>query len=396
MPPVYLDYNATTPLLPEVADAMHPFLREFFGNPSSTHWFGLQSRQAIENARSQIASLLDCDTDEIIFTSGGSESNNYAIKGTAFAREGQGKHLITSQIEHPAVTKVCEYLKKWGYETTYLPVSNQGIIDMNALEKSIRPDTVLITIMHANNEVGSIQPLAEIAQIAAEKGIILHSDGAQAVGKISTPVRDLGVDLYSVAGHKLYAPKGIGVLYKKRGIILEKQIHGADHENNLRAGTENTLEIVGLGKACEIARRDLRNTQKHLKKMRDRLIAGFQQELTDVIEWRVNGDPEHGLPNTASISFAGIEANTLLSEIEGRVAVSAGAACHSDRVDLSATLRALQVPLDYAMGTIRFSTGKPTTSDEIDKVVQVVSGAIRKLRPAAGAGRSPRGMNYSD
>jgi len=270
--------------------------------------------------------------------------------------------------------------KKWGYETTYLPVSHQGIVDVTALEKAIRPDTVLITIMHANNEIGSIQPLAEIAQIAAEKGVIFHSDGAQAVGKIPTPVRELGVDLYSVAGHKLYAPKGVGVLYIKRGTVLEKQIHGANHEHNRRAGTENTLEIVGLGKACEIARRDLKTTQEHLRSMRDRLLVGLQQELSGVLEWRVNGDPEKGLPNTASVSFAGIEANTLLSEIEDRVAVSAGAACHSDRVDLSATLQALQVPLAYAMGTIRFSTGKPTTSDEIDRVVQVVTSAIRKLR----------------
>jgi cysteine desulfurase len=380
MPPVYLDYNATTPLLPEVAGAMRPFLSDFFGNPSSTHWFGLQARQAIENARGHIASLLGCDADEIIFTSGGSESNNYAIKGTAFAREKQGKHLITSRIEHPAVTEVCAYLKKWGYETTYLPVSHQGIVDVQALEKAIRPDTVLITIMHANNEIGSIQPLAQIARIAAAKGVIFHSDGAQAVGKIPTPVRELGVDLYSVAGHKLYAPKGIGVLYIKRGTVLEKQIHGASHEHNRRAGTENTLEIAGLGKACEIARRDLNTTQEHLRTMRDRLLAGLRQELSGVIEWRLNGDPEKGLPNTASVSFAGIEANKLLSEIEEHVAVSAGAACHSDRVDLSATLQALQVPLSYAMGTIRFSTGKPTTSDEIDRVVQVVTSAIGKLR----------------
>jgi cysteine desulfurase NifS/selenium donor protein len=385
MLPIYLDYNATTPLLPEVAEAMRPFLSNFFGNPSSTHWFGQQTKQAVETARSQIASLLDCEADEIVFTSGGSESNNYAIKGTAFARQQKGKHIITSRIEHPAVIEVCEYLKKWGFDITYLSVSPEGIVDLQELEKSIRSDTILISIMHANNEVGTIQPLAEISRIVAERNIIIHSDGAQAVGKIPTSVRDLGVDLYSLAGHKLYAPKGIGVLYVKRGITLEKQIHGANHERNLRAGTENVLEIAGLGKACEAAKRDLKQTQHHLKKMRDSLITGLEKVLSGVIELRVNGHRQHCLPNTASVSFAHIEASTLLAEIEDRLAVSAGAACHSDRIDISATLQAMQVPLAYAMGTIRFSTGKPTTAAEIDTAVKIISEAIKRLRPAAGS-----------
>jgi cysteine desulfurase NifS/selenium donor protein len=382
MPPIYLDYNATTPILPEVADAMRPFLTDFFGNPSSTHWYGLQTKKAIEQARQQVAEMLQCAPDEIIFTSGGSESNNHAIKGIAFAKKEQGKHIITSQIEHPAVVEVCEYLKNWGFEISYIPVSEEGIIELEALKEAIQPATILITVMHANNEVGTIQPIAEISEIAKEKGIIFHSDGAQSVGKIETSAKDLGVDLFSVAGHKLYAPKGVGALYIRRGITLEKQIHGANHERNLRAGTENVLEIAGLGKACEIAKRDLEANMLHLKKMRDHLVEGLEQELAGDFEFKINGDPEKRLPNTVSISFANIEANTLLSEIEDRIAASAGAACHSDRVDLSPTLEAMKVPLAYAMGTIRFSTGKPTTAEEIDTAVQVISEALNRLTPS--------------
>ena len=383
MPPIYLDYNATTPILPEVADAMRPFLTDFFGNPSSTHWFGLQTKKAIEQARQQVASLLDCQAEEIIFTSGGSESNNYAIKGIAFARKEEGNHIITSQIEHPAVVEVCEYLKKWGFEISYIPVSGQGVIDLSALEGAIKSTTILITVMHANNEVGTIQPISMIAEIAQKNRIVFHSDGAQSMGKIPTSVKELGVDLFSVAGHKLYAPKGIGALYIKQGIKLEKQIHGANHERNLRAGTENILEVVGLGKACEIVKRDHVKNMDHMKRMRDRLTSGLQSNLNGVVDLRVNGDPEQRLPNTASVSFANIEANTLLSEIEDRVAASAGAACHSDQIDLSPTLEAMKVPIEFAMGTVRFSTGKLTTHEEIDKVVSIVSETIKRLQPVS-------------
>lgn len=383
MPPIYLDYNATTPVLPEVADAMRPFLTDFFGNPSSTHWFGLQTKKAIEQARQQVASLLDCQAEEIIFTSGGSESNNYAIKGIAFAKKEEGNQIITSQIEHPAVVEVCEYLKKWGFEISYIPVSGQGVIDLSALEGAIKSTTILITVMHANNEVGTIQPISMIAEIAQENGIVFHSDGAQSVGKIPTSVKELGVDLFSLAGHKLYAPKGIGALYIKQGIELEKQIHGANHERNLRAGTENILEVAGLGKACEIVERDLVKNMDHMKRMRDRLTSGLQSNLNGVVDLRVNGDPEQRLPNTASVSFANIEANTLLSEIEDRVAASAGAACHSDQVDLSPTLEAMKIPIEFAMGTIRFSTGKLTTEKEIDSVISIVSKTVKGLQPVS-------------
>lgn len=254
MKPIYLDYNATTPILPEVAAAMQPFLSEFFGNPSSTHWYGVQTKKAVEKARKQVADLLGCQPDEVIFTSGGSESNNYAIKGVAHSLRNRGNHIITSSIEHPAVIEVCNYLEQNGFKVTYLPVNSDGIVDLDSLAKSISSQTILITIMHANNEVGTIQPIAEIAEIAHMHDILLHSDAAQSVGKIATKVEELSVDLLSVAGHKLYAPKGIGALYIRRGIKLEKQIHGADHERNLRAGTENVLEIVGLGEACTIHR----------------------------------------------------------------------------------------------------------------------------------------------
>ncbi len=383
MPPIYLDYNATTPVLPEVADAMRPFLTDFFGNPSSTHWFGLQTKKAIEQARQQVASLLDCQAEEIIFTSGGSESNNYAIKGIAFVKKEEGNHIITSQIEHPAVVEVCEYLKKWGFEISYIPVSGEGIIDLSALEGAIKSTTILITVMHANNEVGTIQPISMIAEIAQKNRIVFHSDGAQSVGKIPTSVKELGVDLFSLAGHKLYAPKGIGALYIKQGIELEKQIHGANHERNLRAGTENILEVAGLGKACEIVKRDLVKNMGHMKSMRDRLTSGLQSNLNGVVDLRVNGDPEQRLPNTVSVSFANIEANTLLSEIEDRVAASAGAACHSDQVDLSPTLEAMKVPIEFAMGTIRFSTGKLTTEKEIDSVISIVSETVKRLQPVS-------------
>jgi cysteine desulfurase NifS/selenium donor protein len=383
MPPIYLDYNATTPILPEVAEAMRPFLSEFFGNPSSTHWYGLQTKKAIEKSRQQVASLLDCHPAEIIFTSGGSESNNFAIKGVAFAQKDKGNHIISSQIEHPAVTEVCEYLKNWGFEISYVPVNDQGIVELSALEEAIKPTTILITVMHANNEVGTIQPIAEIAKIAKNRGIIFHSDAAQSVGKIPTSVKNLNVDLLSIAGHKLYAPKGVGALYIKKDIVLEKQIHGANHEGNLRAGTENILEIAGLGKACELVKKDLEKNYQHLKEMRDRLTDGLKKNLKEVVGFRTNGHPDQRLPNTASISFANLEANTILSEIEERVAVSAGAACHSDRVDLSPTLEAMKVPMVYAMGTIRFSTGKFTTINEIDEVIKIVSETVKRLQPDA-------------
>ena len=375
MKPIYLDYNATTPIDPEVAEAMRPYLYEHFGNPSSSHWYGIQTKRAVEEARRQVAALLHCSPEEVVFTSGGSESNNYAIKGTAFANREKGNHIITSAIEHPAVLKVCTYLAEKGFQITYLPVDEFCLVNPRELQESITPQTILISIMHANNEVGTIQPIAEIAQIAKEHGIVFHTDAAQSVGKIPTRVDELEVDLLTIAGHKLYAPKGIGALYVRGGIRLEKLIHGADHEQDLRAGTENVLEIVGLGQACEIAHRDLEKNMGHMQKMRDLLYAGLRQQWGEI---RLNGHPEKRLPNTLSVCFKSIEANTLLAEIES-VAASAGAACHSDSVRLSSVLEAMQVDLEYAMGTVRFSTGKMTTEEEVNHAVAVFVKTARRL-----------------
>jgi cysteine desulfurase NifS len=370
-----LDYNATTPIDPEVAEAMRPYLSERFGNPSSSHWYGAQTKKAVEKARSQVATLLSCNQDEVVFTSGGSESNNYAIKGAAFANRDKGNHIITSSIEHPAVIEVCKYLAEKDFQITYLPVDQFGQVDPLAVEKVVTSSTILISIMHANNEVGTIQPIAEIATIAREHGIVFHTDAAQSVGKIPTKVYDLGVDLLTIAGHKLYGPKGIGALYIRRGTQLEKLIHGADHEQGWRAGTENVLEIVGLGKACEIAKRDLDQNMDHMQKMRDLLYSRLQAEWDEI---KLNGHPERRLPNTLSVSFKNIEANKLLAEIDS-VAVSAGAACHADSVKVSSVLQAMQVELEYAMGTIRFSTGKMTTAEEIKEAAAIFAETARRL-----------------
>jgi cysteine desulfurase NifS len=379
MQPIYLDYNATTPIDPEVAEAMRPYLYAGFGNPSSSHWYGRQARQAVEQARQQVADLLQCHADEVVFTSGGSEANNYAIKGVAFANRARGNHIITSTIEHPAVIEVCKYLETRGFEVTYLPVDAYGLVALDTVRNALRPHTILVTIMHANNEVGTIEPIADIARLARGHGSIVHTDAAQSAGKIPTEVDTLGVDLLSLAGHKLYAPKGIGVLYMRRGMRLEKLIHGADHEGGRRAGTENVLEIVGLGQACAVVQRDLARNMAHMRQMHDRLAAGLQQHLSDL---RVNGHPEMRLPNTLSVSFAHLEANRLLAAMEG-VAASSGAACHADTIDVSAVLTAMQVPLEYAMGTIRFSVGKTTTPEDIDRAIAIVVWAVRHLRTAA-------------
>jgi cysteine desulfurase len=374
--PIYLDYNATTPIDPEVAEAMGPYLFERFGNPSCSHWYGAQTKEAVAIARDQVANLLNCSSDEVVFTSGGSESNNYAIKGAAFANRGKGNHLITSSIEHPAVIEVCKYLEEKDFQVTYLPVDQFGQVDPRAVEKAITSSTVLISIMHANNEVGTIQPIAEIATIARDHGIVFHTDAAQSAGKIPTTINHLGVDLLSIAGHKLYGPKGIGALYIRRGIQLEKLLHGAGHEQGRRAGTENVLEIVGLGKACEIAKRDLEKNMDHMQKMRDLLHRELKTEWHEI---KLNGHPERRLPNTLSVSFRNIEANQLLAEID-RVAASAGAACHSGSVKVSSVLQAMQVELEYAMGTVRFSTGKMTTAEEVKESAAIFVKTARRLQ----------------
>ena len=373
MTPIYLDYNATTPIDSQVAEAMLPYIHGLYGNPSSGHAFGLEARAGVDRARHQVASMLGCHDDEVLFTSGGTESDNHAIKGIAGADRARGNHVITSNIEHPAVEEVCRYLEIQGLDVTYLPVDGHGLIDPQQVEDTITDRTIMVTIMHANNEVGTIQPIREIADIAHRHGAVMHSDCAQSVGKIPVDVDDLGVDLLTIAGHKLYAPKGIGVLYIRRGVEIEKFMHGADHEMGRRAGTENIILEAGLGIACQLIEQNLDSYIQHMSQMRDRLEAGLQREIPGV---RVNGHPEKRLPNTSSVSFKGQEANTILDKLQS-VAASAGAACHSDRIDVSAVLKAMNLPIEYAMGTIRLSVGRDTTEDEIDRAVQEIADVIR-------------------
>jgi len=376
MKPIYLDYNATTPIDPEVAAAMLPCIREHFGNPSSAHVYGVEARRIVEEARGQVASLLGCSPGEVLFTSGGTESNNHAVKGAARALRRRGNHIVTSAVEHPAVMEVCRALSAEGFEVSVIPVDATGLVDLAALERAIGDRTVLVSVMHANNEVGTIQPVAEIARLARRRGVLVHTDAAQTVGKIPVDAADLGVDLLTVAGHKLYAPKGVGALYIREGVRLETFMHGAGHEAGRRAGTENVIGIAGLGAACEAARRDLDGNRERMRKTRDRLQDGLLRAVEGV---RVNGHPEQRLPNTLSVSFRGLDAGALLAAMEG-LAASAGAACHGASVEVSRTLRAMAVPLEWARGTIRLSTGKYTTEGEVDRAVEIIAGAVRRLR----------------
>ncbi|MEA3316865.1 MAG: selenide, water dikinase SelD [Bacteroidota bacterium] len=377
---IYLDYNATTPIDKEVAEEMKPYLEKYFGNPSSSHSYGIETKKTVEKARKQIAKLINCKTNEIIFTSGGTESNNYAIKGIAYKNEAKGKHIITSTIEHPAVLEVCKYLETKGFNISYISVNENGIINITELEEAITPETILISIMHANNEIGSIQPIKKISTIAKKHNIIFHTDAAQSIGKHPADVQELGVDLLSIAGHKLYAPKGIGALYIREGIQLEKLMHGANHELNKRAGTENILEISGLGKACEIAQRDLEKNMSHMKEMRDLLNNKLLENWSEI---KLNGHKDKRLANTLNISFPHIEANILLNELEANgIAASAGAACHTDSIDVSSVLTAIKLNMDYSMGTIRFSTGRHTTKEEILNATKIINETVNKLRPS--------------
>ena len=374
MSPIYLDYNATTPIDPQVAEAMLPYLHQHFGNPSSSHDYGQTTAAAVDQARGQLAGMLGCHAEEVIFTSGGTESNNHAIKGVAGAYRQKGNHIITSSVEHPAVLEVCQWLETHGFRVSYLPVDGFGAVDPQRVEAALTPETFLVTIMPANNEVGTIQPIAEIATIAHRHGALMHTDAAQSVGKIPVNVADLDIDLLSIAGHKLYAPKGIGALYIRKGVRLEKLMHGAGHEMGWRAGTENVLHTVGLGRACQMIHENLPAYGSHLARMRDQLEKGLSQHIPDL--W-INGHPENRLPNTCSVSFENLEANTILAQLEG-LAASAGAACHADQVEVSSVLVAMALPLNYAMGTLRFSVGRFTTQEEIEQavkeIIRVVSG----------------------
>ena len=370
-PPIYLDYNASTPVDPAVAAAMRPFLEEAFGNPSSGHWASTPAKAALEKARGQVAALLGCTRDEVVFTSGGSEANNLALKGVFFALRHQGEHIVTTRVEHPAIVEPCRFLERLGAAVTYLPVDGTGRVDPDAVRRAITARTILISVMHANNEVGTIQPIVEISRIAREHGILFHTDAAQSVGKIPTGVDDLGVDMLTIAGHKLYAPKGIGALYVRRGVELEPLIHGAGHEGGRRAGTESALLATGLGTACTLAR-DLAPMAR-VEALRDRFWQELREHFGDRV--RLNGHPEWRLPNTLNVSFVGQIGAEILAGLDG-VAASTGSACHAGRIELSPVLKAMGVLPEIGMGAVRFSLGRGPTRKEINAVVDALSDIV--------------------
>jgi cysteine desulfurase len=371
---IYLDFNATTPIAPEVAAAISDVLMEPFGNPSSQHWAGFPAREAVDKARGQVAALLDCTPSEVIFTGGGSESNNHALKGVFFSQGGPGAHIITTQVEHPAILSPCHFLERLGATVTYLPVDRFGRVDPEDVQKALTPRTILISVMHANNEVGTLQPICDISRIAREHGVWLHTDAAQSVGKIPTRVDQLGVDLLSVAGHKLYAPKGIGALYVRKGVRLEPLIHGAGHESGRRAGTENTLLDVGLGAACALAESGL--GMESVRQLRDLFWELLQERFGNRVV--LNGHPDERLPNTLNVSFVNKVGTEILDRIDG-VAASTGSACHSGSVELSPVLKAMNIPPEIGMGAIRFSLGRTTTRDEIEATVSQLTDAVSRL-----------------
>ena len=366
---IYLDFNASTPLDPLVAGAMTRYLTESFGNPSSLHWAGVPARDAIESSRAKVASLLNCDPTEIIFTSGGTESNNYALKGLYFACLNRGApfHVITSQIEHPSILEPIRFLERLGSEVTRLRVDRHGIVSPDDVRKAIRPNTSLVSIMHANNEVGTIQPIAEIAAIAHSHGIVVHSDAAQTVGKIEVDVEAMGVDLLSIAGHKLYGPKGVGALYVREGIQLEPLLHGAAHEAERRAGTENILAIVGLGAACELAHKWIEHPE--LIELRDFFWQSLQSRFGERVV--LNGHPVLRLPNTLNVSFSGNVGNEILARLP-HVAASTGSACHAGSSQISPVLSAMGVSRELGLGSVRFSLGRATTVKEIKDVLDAL------------------------
>ena len=371
MDKIYLDYNASTPLAPEVVAAMKPLLEDFYGNPSALHWAGKPVKELLQRAREQAAELIGCSPREIIFTSGGSEANNLALKGFYSKNQHKGNHIITSKIEHPAIMNPCNFLERFGAKVTYLDVDQYGKVSLDELKKSVTKETILISIMHSNNETGTLQPITEIGEIAREHGLTFHTDASQSIGKIPVHVNELKVDMLTIAGHKLYAPKGIGALYIRDGIQLEPLIHGAGHEFGLRAGTENTLLAVGLGKACEIAKHFV--ADHSLKDLTDyfwwQLKAAFGDQVV------LNGHPLDRLPNTLNVSFVRRIGQELLDAIP-YLAASTGSACHAGSVELSPVLREMGVPVEVGMGAIRFSLGRYTTKDEIDQVMEALRGIV--------------------
>lgn len=367
---IYLDYNATTPIAPSVQQAMLPFLVEHYGNPSSSHALGRACQEAVEDARGHLAMLLGADREEILFTSGGTESNNLALKGVMMRQSpASGGHLVISAFEHPAVSEPARYLERLGFELTIVDCDRHGIVRPDRVAAALRADTVLVSVMHANNEIGTIQPIREIADACHAHEILVHTDAAQSVGKIRTVVDELGVDLLSVAGHKLYAPKGVGALYVRRGVALEPLLHGAGHERGLRAGTENVPYIVGLGRAAMLAFHRLDESANHLTLLRDRLYYQLKNAIGPALT--VNGERAERLPNTLSINFPGVVGQELLARIP-ELCASTGAACHSGATSMSATLACIGLTATQARGTIRLSLGWPTSQEEIDRAASLL------------------------
>lgn len=376
--PIYLDYNATTPVDPAVRDAMLPYLGEEFGNPSSSYAYGQRAKEAVEHARGQVAALIGATPEEIVFTSGGSESNNHAIIGAALANSDRGKHIITSRIEHPAVLNTCRYLEeRLGFMVTYLPVDEYGLLNLDDVRRAITKDTVLITVIHANNEVGTIEPIEEIGEITKEREILLHTDAAQSCGKIAVDVNRLKVDLLTIAGHKLYAPKGVGALFVRDSTRIDALIHGAGQEKGRRAGTENVPYIVGLGAACHIAHSTLSDYEKKSKLLRDRLYTKIEAALgKDAV--RLNGHPELRLPNTLNISIRGIVGEELLSQIP-ELAASTGAACHAGSTEPSSVLLEMGLDRNLALGALRLTLGRWSKQEEIDMAAELIVKRVRQL-----------------
>lgn len=375
---IYLDYAATTPTHPEVARAMLPYLGDVFGNPSAIYCYGQEARSALEQARAQVAGLIGARSEEIIFTSGGTEADNLALIGVAYAHKNRGNHIITTAIEHHAIIETARFLEKRGFEVTYLGVDGQGLVDPDDVRRAITDRTILISVMQANNEIGTIQPLAEIGGIAREAGICFHSDAVQAVGHIPVDVGELGVDLLSMSAHKFYGPKGVGALYLRKGTRLEALMYGGGQERNWRSGTENTPGIIGLGRAVELARQEMAQEAGQLTRLRDRLI---QDTLQRISHSRLNGHPKKRLPNNVNISFDFVEGESLVLNLDLKgICASTGSACSSSSLEPSHVLLALGLPRPQAHGSLRFTLGKWTTESDIDRVLEVLPPIVARLR----------------
>jgi cysteine desulfurase len=375
---IYIDHSATSPVDPEVFEAMKPYFIDSFGNASTLYSLGREGKKAMESAREEVASIIGAEPKEIIFTSGGTESDNIAILGTAYKLKKKGNHIITSDIEHPAVDETCKYLEKNGFNVTYLPVYKDGIVKIKDLEDAITDKTILITIMHANNEIGTIQPIAEIGKIARENKIYFHTDAVQTVGKIPVNVKKLNVDMLSLSAHKLYGPKGIGALYLRQGVRIEPIMHGGGHEKGIRPGTENIPGIVGLGKACSIAKENLQRDAQKLISLRDMLIDGVLAENEDSY---LNGHRTKRLPNNANFRFTGIEGESLILHLDAKgIATSTGSACSSTKLEPSHVLMAIGLKEVEAHGSLRISLGHENTEEDIEYTITAIKEVVEKLR----------------